>query len=123
MKTLSPHTLSAAAQTPFRITAMPAPRGKDYGSNIYNARGSFIATVPNDFTQNGAADALAVAAFMVKACNSHASLVAALEAIQARVNGEFDHPALVPFGPLQADASSDCYAIAQAALSAQEDGK
>ena len=76
-------------ETPFHITAMPAPRGKDYGSNIYNARGSYIATVPNDFTQHGASNALEAAAFIVRACNSHAELLAALQALVADAEAQF----------------------------------
>lgn len=40
----------------------------------------------------------------------------ALLAIRARVEGEFDHPALVLHGPLSIDRAADCLAIAQNAL-------
>lgn len=40
----------------------------------------------------------------------------ALLAIRARIEGEFDNPALVAHGPLLVDSSKDCLAIAQHAL-------
>ena len=39
-----------------------------------------------------------------------------LEAICARVNGEFDHPALVAYGPLLPDMGADVYAKTQSAM-------
>ena len=38
----------------------------------------------------------------------------AVEAILARMRGEYDNPALVKFGPLSDDLISDCEAIADA---------
>lgn len=43
-------------------------------------------------------------------------LLEALGAIAARINGEWDDPALVAFGPLSIDAQSDCLRIARAAI-------
>ncbi len=43
-------------------------------------------------------------------------LLAALEAIAARVDGVFDDPALMAFGPLSIDTEADCLAIARAAI-------
>ena len=37
----------------------------------------------------------------------NADLLAALEATQARINGEWDSPALVAYGPLGSDAERD----------------
>lgn len=45
----------------------------------------------------------------------------ALEAIKARINGEYDNPSLVAFGPLSLSASLDCIDIAQAALNTPQD--
>ena len=42
-------------------------------------------------------------------------LLTALEAIRARINGVFDHPALVAFGPLDT-CEGDCAEIARAAI-------
>lgn len=43
-------------------------------------------------------------------------LLAALEAIEARISGTYDNPALMDFGPLSIDAEADCSAIARAAI-------
>ncbi len=43
-------------------------------------------------------------------------LMAALEAIEARINGVYDCPALVAFGPLHHDTQWDCLRIARAAI-------
>jgi hypothetical protein len=40
-----------------------------------------------------------------------AILINALFAVGARINGEFDHPALLAFGPLLPDTETDCLAI------------
>lgn len=45
----------------------------------------------------------------------------ALEAIRARLNGEFDHPALVAYGALQ-DTHTDCFRIIESALGPQNPG-
>ena len=42
-------------------------------------------------------------------------VLAALEAIRARTHGEYDHPALVAYGPLS-DVVTDCAIIAHAAI-------
>lgn len=42
---------------------------------------------------------------------------AAIRAIVARINGEFDQSDLVEFGPLSTDTLADVLAIAQAAMS------
>lgn len=39
------------------------------------------------------------AAFIVTACNAHEDLIEALTAIKARINGEWDNPALEKQGP------------------------
>lgn len=61
------------------------------------------------------------AAFIVRATARHAELVEALEAIKARVNGEWDTPALMAFGPLS-DTAADCAEIARQALSRAQEG-
>ena len=43
-------------------------------------------------------------------------LLAALEAIKARINGVYDCPALVAFGPLHHDTQWDCLRIAEEAI-------
>ena len=40
----------------------------------------------------------------------------ALQAIVARINGDFDHLALLKYGPLSPNTESDCLFIAQAAI-------
>ena len=40
----------------------------------------------------------------------------ALEAIQARVNGDYDHPALLKFGPLSHNIQADIALIATRAI-------
>lgn len=47
-------------------------------------------------------------------------LLAALIAIRARVNGVFDKPELVAFGPLHPNAALDCEAIAAIAIAKAE---
>lgn len=44
------------------------------------------------------------------------AMLAALEAIIARIDGEYDNPALVAFGPLSIDTETDCKDIAVAAI-------
>lgn len=56
------------------------------------------------------------AALIVRAVNAHDALVAALEAIQARLVGEWDHPALVAYGPCREVAEIDTLEITRAAL-------
>jgi hypothetical protein len=46
------------------------------------------------------------------------SSVTALAAIMARIQGEFDHPALAAYGPLEADTLADVLRIAQHAFDA-----
>ena len=41
---------------------------------------------------------------------------ATLQAIQARINGEWDNPALLAFGPLSEDSNADVLAMVQKAL-------
>jgi hypothetical protein len=48
--------------------------------------------------------------------NAHEELVEALEAMIARVEGEWDHPALVKYGPLRTMPEVDMAIIARAAL-------
>ena len=43
-------------------------------------------------------------------------LLEALQAIQARINGNFDNPKLFAFGPLSTSAADDCLEIAHAAI-------
>lgn len=43
-------------------------------------------------------------------------LLEALEAILARLNGEYDHPSLVKFGPLDINGDADVTALAEAAI-------
>lgn len=47
-------------------------------------------------------------------------MLSALRAIEARAEGEWDHPALVAFGPLTPDTSADILAIARMALRSVE---
>ena len=56
---------------------------------------------------------------IVRRWNTHEAMKEALRAIQARIVGEFDNPALVAFGPLTSP-DLDIYAIAGAALAAAE---
>ena len=49
--------------------------------------------------------------------NSHADLVQALTAIKARIDGEWDNPALMAIGPLDTNIDNDVLRIAEAALS------
>jgi hypothetical protein len=58
------------------------------------------------------------AAFIVRACNAHEALVAGLTAIRARINGEWDNPALEAFGELYVDSDIDILRIADEALGA-----
>ena len=53
----------------------------------------------------------------------NAELVGALRAIVARVNGEFDLPGLVSFGPLSTDIGVDVFDIARAAIAKAERGE
>jgi hypothetical protein len=90
----------------------------------YAKRGDEIITVyttktnadGSTFTISAAPDAETTMAEMVQACNAHAELVTALTAIVARINGEWDNPALVGFGPLDVNSDNDILAIANAAL-------
>lgn len=59
-------------------------------------------------------------AFIVRACNSHERLLGALEAIRARIHGEFDNPALVRWGALRIDSIDDILAIATSAIAEAE---
>lgn len=43
-------------------------------------------------------------------------LLGALAAVNARIKGEYDNPALVSFGALSADSGADCGVIAALAL-------
>ena len=58
---------------------------------------------------------------IVRRWNTHEAMKEALRAIQARIVGEFDNPALVAFGPLTSP-DLDIYAIAGAAIAAAEGG-
>ena len=52
-------------------------------------------------------------------CQTHKStfeMWGALEAIKARINGEWDHPALVAIGALHTNPETDCLRIAEAAI-------
>lgn len=49
-----------------------------------------------------------------------AELLAALKAIKARIDGDYDNPALVAFGPLHTDISLDCALLADAAIAKAE---
>src|SRR4029077_4657720 len=44
------------------------------------------------------------------------TMLRALEAVKARINGEFDHPSLKKFGPLSPNTTTDCLYIVEAAL-------
>jgi len=62
------------------------------------------------------------AALIVRAVNAHDALVAALEAIRARISGEWDHPALVAIGALETDQGTDVMRIVRAALEIARNG-
>lgn len=55
--------------------------------------------------------------------NTHAQLVEALEAIKARVCGDWENPALAKFGEPSNDDLLDVCKIAEAALTAAKSGK
>ena len=50
------------------------------------------------------------------ALRERAELLAALQAIEARVSGVFDSPKLLAFGPLSTSTADDCLNIARAAI-------
>lgn len=59
------------------------------------------------------------AEFAALAYNTMPALLGAvdtLEAIRARINGEFDHPALVKFGPLSCSSTDDILSLIKNAL-------
>ena len=57
--------------------------------------------------------------FMIRDLRSeNKRLRAALRAVQARIDGEWDHPALVALGPLSTDTDLDVRYIIQSALAA-----
>jgi len=58
------------------------------------------------------------AAFIVRAVNNHEALVEALEAIEARINGDYDCPALIKYGSLNVVGYEDVLTMAQKALAA-----
>lgn len=43
-------------------------------------------------------------------------LLLALRVIEARIQGEFDNPGLLAFGPLSPDTEADCLRIARVAI-------
>lgn len=49
-------------------------------------------------------------------------LLEALEAIEARISGTWDNPALVAFGPLSTNTDADCLSIARAAIAKANGG-
>ena len=63
------------------------------------------------------------AELIVRCVNQHDGLVEALEAIKARINGEWDNPALVKHGPLHASTTVDILGIIAGAESRQREGK
>lgn len=56
-----------------------------------------------------------VAEFIARACETHQLLVDALEAIRARIEGEWDNPALMAFGPLLPNPEEDVLRIVDSA--------
>lgn len=62
---------------------------------------------------------LKMAEKITRAVNEYDELVAALQAIRARLEGEFDHPALMAYGPLTT-VTGDIGTIANAALAKAE---
>ena len=86
-------------------TASLGPQWAVYSES--DTRGATIA-VEYDHDENTEANARLLAAAP--------DLLAALRAIEARAEGEWDHPALVAFGPLTPDTSADILALARAAL-------
>ncbi len=95
---------------PWRIGVRTAHSKRD----IYGPKGELVTLSDAVFTS--LEEAQANAAFIVRACNNHYDLIAALEAIMARLKGEFDHPALMAIGPLST-TDADIGTIAEAALS------
>lgn len=114
-------------QTPAAtVGRTPGPWQAENGY-IRDSKGRFLCVASD---ADGAATAEQNCAFIVTACNAYDGLVAenkrlreALEAVEARVNGEWDHPALVAHGQLQTDGAIDCLAIARAVLAASKEGQ
>lgn len=66
-------------------------------------------------------DDMADAARIVHCVNNNDALLAALEAIEARISGEWDNPALVSFGELSTNTDDDVLRIARAAIAAAKE--
>lgn len=74
---------------------------------ICDRDGTHFAYVVGEFGENGEANARLIAA-----CPT---MYDKLEAIRARIQGEFDHPALMELGPL-GDLSEDILLLAESAI-------
>lgn len=100
---------------PFKAEQTEPPSG--FTSHyLLDANGKTVAAID---AKNGDANA----AFIERACNSHEALLVALEAVQARVDGDWDNPALVAIGPQLASMSADVRFIVEAALKLAKGGK
>jgi hypothetical protein len=56
------------------------------------------------------------AQLIITAVNSYDDMLEALKAIKARLNGEFDHPSLVAYGPLSDSETDDILGYAEEAI-------
>lgn len=63
---------------------------------------------------------LANADFIVRAVNSYEAMREALEAIMARIKGEYDNPSLLKQGELHTHVTQDIYRFAKVALKLAE---
>jgi hypothetical protein len=114
-----PRAAGQAAHT-FTLREVPALDGSGATAHELETDGHTVAHIYPDTGENYAGLVLSALSASARLTAENARLRSALSAIVARVNGEWDHPALVAYGPLQTDSAADCYAIAEAALSAKE---
>lgn len=84
------------------------------GGQVYSENTGRTVALLYSITQTDDANA----ALIVRAVNAHEALVRALEAIVARIVGEYDHPSLMAVGPLLPNTQEDVKRFAQAALRA-----
>lgn len=88
-----------------------------YAVAILDIRRFELGDLPDGHTLAGCDFATTDAALTTyRAVNAHDALVRALEAIQARIDGNFDHPSLVEKGPLQPSVAIDVRRYAEEAL-------
>jgi hypothetical protein len=110
-----PHAAGQAAHTPTPwLSWNDYDEDGDTGDILIGANTLSSIVVVQDGIGNACPKANA--AFIVRACNSHAILMAALEAIVARIDGDWDKPELMAVGALSIDTEADCSLIARRAL-------